>query len=91
MPRGNQCPDRYDFLKLSRPKARFVRSYGAVSGKLFAQFVAEIKTDLVLMSEQYRNKDRAARFLDLSGASSIWTGDNTRFRLVAQSRRDGFF
>ena len=62
----------------------------ATAHQLLAQFAAEVNADLVLISEQYRNKDPSSWYLDLSGTAAIWVRDDVRLRVLAEGRGDGF-
>ncbi|CAD7076744.1 unnamed protein product [Hermetia illucens] len=62
----------------------------ATAHHLLAQFAAEVNADLVLISEQFQNKDPSSWHLDLSGTDAIWVRDNVRHRVLAEGRGDGF-
>ena len=62
----------------------------ATAHELLAQFAAETKADLVLISEQYQNKDPVSWHPDISGTAAIWVRDGTLLGVLAQGRGDGF-
>lgn len=62
----------------------------ATAHELLAQFAAETKADLVLISEQYRNKGPVSWHPDISGTAAIWVRDGTLLGVLAQGRGDGF-
>lgn len=57
---------------------------------LLHQLIYEKGVDLLLLSEQYRNKDSPAWFCDLLGTAAIWVPDLRRVPVKAHGRGSGF-
>lgn len=62
------------------------RRWGAMDHDLLPQFAAEVKADIVLMGEKYRDKDPVLWHFGLSNIAVIWVRDQTRLRILAQGR-----
>lgn len=62
----------------------------ATAYESLAQLTVEIKADLMLISEQYMNRDPASWHPDLPNIAAIWVRDGALLRSFPQGRGDGF-
>lgn len=53
---------------------------GMVTRLIRTQFAAEIKADLVFISEQYQSRTPASWYADLSSTASTWVQDGPKLR-----------
>lgn len=56
----------------------------ATAHEFLKQFPGVVKADLVLISEQYRNKNPILWHLDLLCTAVIWVRDGIRFWILAE-------
>ncbi|GJQ79253.1 hypothetical protein Trydic_g5496 [Trypoxylus dichotomus] len=61
-----------------------------LADELLYQLAFETNTDIVLISEQYRNRDQPTWFSDPLSTSAIWISSSRNIRVEGHGSEEGF-
>ncbi|GJQ67290.1 hypothetical protein Trydic_g8191 [Trypoxylus dichotomus] len=81
--RGNRTADEIRVIQINTNRSR-------LADELLYQLAFETNTDIVLISEQYRNRDQPTWFSNPRTTSAIWISSSRNIRVEGHGSEEGF-